>query len=325
MYNLKIRRRLFGSLIAVAFVIAAMLTLHSGVLDDKIRRKLDRTLRHTENELQQLIEQAEAKARNGRHLDAIAIYLKALDRNPAKQRRQKFFTLKQQIRTGLSQSLVEVGRFKQARAIAQSTVREEPEYWYAHKILGEVLDREGKTEKATEHYVRALQANPSDLETLTALTEILAESGLREELANAYRNYLQSYALGKIQIRCNDALVFERNIVINGSWQRLRIPHPGDGQLRVTCLLNNQPVGIWLGEINSLTSDPMSAVFFEDDRERTTDILTMRMETQPALQPTAQVERNGEAKFLELHLALCKPWTAEMTRKLKRAVIGNPR
>lgn len=325
LYNLKIRRRLAGSLALVACAIAAMIALGSGVLDDKIRRKLDRTLQRKDVELEGLIGRAEGKVRNGRHLEAIAIYLTALDRNPAGQRRHKFFGLKQRARIGLSRSLTEVGEHGKARRIAEVVLREEPEYWYAHKNLGDVLARGGKAEKAAEHYRNALRGNPSDQETLSALTENLAERSLREQLIEAYRQYLQAHALGTLQVRLNDALVFERDIVINGSWQRLRMPHPGSGRLHVTCLFNDHPVGVWLGEINALARDPMTAVFLEDYQPRSEDVVKMRIGTPPALAPTAEIQQEDSAKFLELHLAVSKPWTDEMTKQLKRAAIGNPR
>jgi Flp pilus assembly protein TadD len=325
LYNLKIRRRLFGSLVAVAFLLAVVATLGSGVLDKEIRRKLTKALQRKEAEIHELLLQADAKARNGQHPKAIAIYLTALARNPAGQRRHRFFELKQRTRIGLSKSLAEVGKNRQAKEIARSILREEPEYWYAHKHLGEVLTLAGKAEQAAKHYSDALRVNPSDQATLSALTEILAEKGQRKPLIEAYRQYLRAYALGTLKIWLDDVLVFERDIVINGSRQRVRIPHPGDGRLRMTCLFNDQPVGLWLGEIKARSSDPMSEMFLEDHQRGSEDIVRTRIGIPPALEPSAEIRLAGDTKFLELSLAASKPWTEAMTRQLRRAVYGNPR
>ena len=325
LYNLKIRRRLFGSLAAVAFLIAVVATFGSGVLDKEIRRKLTKALERKDAELQELLVEADAKARNGHHREAIAIYLAALTQNPAGQRRHRFFEVKQRTRIGLSKSLAMIGKNRQAKEIARSILRDEPEYWYANKHLGEVLALAGKAEQAAEHYRDALRANPSDLPTLSALTEILAERGQREPLIEAYRQYLRAYALGTLKIWLDDALIFERNIVINGSRQRLRIPHPGTGRLRMTCLFNDRPVGLWIGEIKARSTDPMSEMFLEDPRPGSEDIVRTRISTPPTLEPSAEIQLDGDAKFLEMSLAASKPWTEAMTRQLKRAVLGNPR
>ena len=325
LYNLKTRRRLFVSLIAVAFVAAVTVTFGSGVLDKEIRRKLTRTLQRKDAQIQELLGQAEAKVRAGRHLEAVAIYLTALARNPAGQRRHKFFDLKQRTRIGLSKSLAEIGKNREAKEVARSAVSEEPEYWLAHKNLGDVLALGGKAERAAEHYRDALRINPSDQATLSSLTEILAERNHRESLIEAFRQYLQAYALGTLKIWLDDELITERNIVLNGSWQRLRIPHPGAGSLRLTCMFQEQAVGIWLGEVKALASDPMSEVFLETGRPKSEDIVRMRIGTPPAPQPTAELQLDDDAKFLEVHLAVSKPWTKEMTMQLKRAILGNPR
>jgi tetratricopeptide (TPR) repeat protein len=325
LYNLKIRRRLLVSLISVAALLALVVTLGSGPLDNVIRRKLTRVIKNKDAELQELLDQAESKSRNGKHREAIGIYLTALTRNPARQRRHRFSNLKQRARIGLSQSLAAIGKHGQAKKIAMTVARDEPEYWHAYQNVGNILSDGGKTDQAIDYYRNALRINPTDLETVTVLLEILEEEGRRQEVAELCRGYLESYALGNLKIWLDDAEVHECHVLINGTRQRIRIPHPGNGRLRLRCELDGQQVGIWLVEAKSLDHDPMSKMFLEGGRRTKEDIVQMRMGAAPAMDASVDVAADSTSKFLSLDLVASKPWTETMTKKLRKAVAGNPR
>ncbi len=322
-YSSKTRRRL--SLITVFVLLLVVVLVGLGAFDRAIESGLKRALRHKDVELQDLIGQAESKVRGGHHLEAVAVYLAALARNPAGQRRHKFFELKQRTRMGLSKSLAHIGKRRRARALAEVAVREEPEYWLAHKNLGDVFLLTGKAEKAKEHYRDALGINPVDMGTLVALTGILAEDDEREALVEAYRKYLEAYALGSLKVWLDDNLVLERDVVMNGSWQRLHIRFPGNGRLRLRCSFEEEPVGVWLGEIRALTLGPMRELFLGEDARERADVVKMRIGAAPTLEPSSIVEVDGGTRFLAFDFAVSKPWTESMTRQLRKAVRGNPR
>jgi len=325
LYNLRIRRRLLLSLISLGAIGAFVFVLKSGALDNTIRRRLSRMIKNKDAELQELVAEAESSSRNGKHREAIGKYFTALTNNPSKQRRHRFSAFKQQARIGLSQSLAAIGKHGRARDVAMTVAQQEPEYWYAYKNIGRILEDGGKADKAVEFYRSALQINPTDLDTVSTLIDIFEEAGQREEVVALCRGYLQSYALGNLKVWLDDTLVHECRVLVNGRRQRICIPYPGNGSLRLEATLDEQPLEVWLSQVAPRTHDPMSLLFLETGPTTETDIVQLRIGPQPTIATTTNLTFGADAKYLSFELQVSKPWATELTKKLRKAVTGNPR
>jgi len=95
-----------------------------------------------------------------------------------------------QARINMTAALFELGRFEQARGLAEQIVQDEPESAEACLNLGNVMVHTGKTKQGIKQYQRALELQPHYAEAHFNLSSLL---GSREDLALAI-DYLKRKA-----------------------------------------------------------------------------------------------------------------------------------
>jgi hypothetical protein len=93
----------------------------------------------------------------------------------------------------------------------------------------------------------------------------------------------------------------------------------------LTCELDGQPVGVWLGEVKPLDHDPMSRMFLEDGQQPKEDIVQMQIDAPPSMDATTDISFDAATQNLSFELVASKPWTVALTKKLRKATTGNPR
>ncbi len=122
-----------------------------------------------------------ALSKKGEKDKAIALYLKALQINPAYK----------VARYDLGIALFDKGKTEQAIAQYQTALQLDPDYAEAHNNLGVALFAKGKKEEAFAQYRRALEINPDYADAHYNLGNALLQLGKREEAIAEYRKALQ--------------------------------------------------------------------------------------------------------------------------------------
>jgi protein O-mannosyl-transferase len=81
----------------------------------------------------------------------------------------------------------QAGMYKDMETLWRTTLARNPDCWMAHNNLGLLLKTQGHLEEAIEHYLKAIQVNPNDSETLNNLGATFADEGQLDEAIKYYR------------------------------------------------------------------------------------------------------------------------------------------
>jgi protein O-mannosyl-transferase len=84
------------------------------------------------------------------------------------------------------------GKYRDQESFYTAILSRNPEAWLAHDNLGIVLNQQGKTEEAADHFKEAMRLNTSYPEAFNNYGNQLARSGRWTEAANAYAGALRA-------------------------------------------------------------------------------------------------------------------------------------
>lgn len=303
---------------------------YNGVFDLRYRAFMARSVESFESRLLGMRYEAEAAYSDGDPDKAIALYERALNRNPAHQRRHKFFKESQSCRLGLSEVFSASGRNRKAIRTAEEAIGLEPEYWRAHRALAMAYLAAGEGDRFTKAIDDALRLNPMDLEMVETLVTYYGDAARNEDVIRACRKYLHAHQSGQLRVRLN-GVTMQFPFVVDGQWKRVFVPLPSfadEAERHITLQVWVQAAGerlpVWVDSLRVVRRRGMHEVWKHaaPTEQPSIEDLLLRGDGKAARQ--FEVDVRAEHRFFELHVNAAKPWGEILDSQYRKARLGSP-
>lgn len=240
------RRGLLAWSMATLLAIGGFIALRAGAFDGMLDAAVLAGIDAIDQELQQRLTVARAAELRSDFVAAIAAYERAIDRNPARQRRHRFFAQLQDARCGLARCLARAGHKRRALAMAKLLVDDEPEWFIGQRERGRVQRLLGDAKGSEASLRRALQLCADDPETLALLVDELTLQGRSRDVVALCREQLAACLFAELDCRLGD-LGERRKVMLDGGWHELELPLSGaDYQLTLQCRRNGVDLPLWV-------------------------------------------------------------------------------
>lgn len=294
--------------------------LRLGAFDELFQEQLLASVDSIQEELRQILAAAAGAEQRGDFAAAATGYQHAIDRNPARQRRHRFFEAMQEARMGLARSLAHEGHKKQALAVAKAAVDAEPEWFIGQRERGRVQRLLGDQKGGEQSLRRALQLCPTDAESLRMLVDDLMLQARSQDVVAVCRDQLAAFQYVELGIELQGAAQTQK-LLLHGDWHQLELPVTGgDYHLVLQCRRDSIDLPLWVDGVTTASlpriAEPSPAP------TAPADVVAMAL----AGNGKARIELRGTVPpgqtFLRLRYLALTPLDDELLTNLRIAATG---